>query len=163
MLYFTKMAADWFEGREMATAMSILVMSWPFGIAIGQVGHTWLAEAFGWRVPFLAAAAYCAVAALAVFALYRAPNGLPRLPPSGKTRLLSREWALVACAGVAWGAFNAGYVVYLSFGPEMLKAQGLGVLAAASVISVGSWLMIGSGTICGQIADRGATRTGSSP
>jgi MFS family permease len=55
---------------------------------------------------------------------------------------------------VAWGAFNAGYVVYLSFGPEMLKAQGLGVLAAASVISVGSWVMIGSGTICGQIADR---------
>lgn len=154
MLYFTKMAADWFEGREMATAMSILVMSWPFGIAMGQVGHTWLAEAFGWRVPFLAAAAYCAVATLAVFALYRAPNDLPRLSASGKTRLLPREWALVVCAGVAWGAFNAGYVVYLSFGPEMLKAQGLGVLAAASIISVGSWLMIGSGAICGQIADR---------
>lgn len=154
MLYFTKMAADWFEGREMATAMSILVMSWPFGIAIGQVGHTWLAEAFGWRVPFLTAAAYCAVAALAIFALYRAPNDLPRLPASGKARLLPREWALVAYAGVAWGAFNAGYVGYLSFGPEMLKAQGLGVLAAASIISVGSWIMIGSGTICGQIADR---------
>jgi MFS family permease len=105
-------------------------------------------------MPFLAAAAYCAVAALAVLVLYRAPNDLPRLPPSGMTRLLPREWALVACAGVAWGAFNAGYVIYLSFGPEVLKAQGLGVLAAASVISVGSWLMIGSGTICGQIADR---------
>lgn len=39
-LYFTKMVADWFEGREIATAMSILVMSWPFGIAMGQVGHT---------------------------------------------------------------------------------------------------------------------------
>lgn len=36
----------------------------------------------------------------------------------------------------------------------MLKVQGVGVLAAASVISVGSWIMIGSGTICGQIADR---------
>lgn len=30
MLYFAKMIADWFEGREIATAMSILVMSWPF-------------------------------------------------------------------------------------------------------------------------------------
>jgi predicted MFS family arabinose efflux permease len=154
MLYFTKMVADWFEGREMATAMSILVMSWPFGIAMGQVGHTWLAEAYGWRLPFLAAAGYCTVAALAVFALYRAPDGVPRPQRSAKTRLLSREWALVACAGVAWGAFNAGYVVYLSFGPEMLRTQGLGVLAAASIISVGSWLMIGSGAICGQIADR---------
>jgi predicted MFS family arabinose efflux permease len=154
MLYFTKMAADWFDGREMATAMSILVMSWPLGIAMGQVGHTWLAEAFGWRVPFLAAAGYCALAALAVFTLYRAPGDLPRHSGGGNTRLLPREWALVVCAGVAWGTFNAGYVVYLSFGPEMLKAQGLGVLAAASIISVGSWLMIGSGTICGQIADR---------
>lgn len=154
MLYFTKMAADWFDGREMATAMSILVMSWPLGIAMGQVGHTWLAEAFGWRVPFLVAAAYCAVAALAILALYRAPEGSQRPPASGMTGLLPREWALVACAGVAWGAFNAGYVVYLSFGPEMLRAQGLELFAAASVISVGSWLMIGSGTICGQIADR---------
>ncbi|HKK29991.1 MAG TPA: MFS transporter, partial [Alphaproteobacteria bacterium] len=42
----------------------------------------------------------------------------------------------------------------LSFGPEMLKAQGLGVLGAASIISVASWIMIGSGTICGYIADR---------
>ena len=48
-LYFTKMVADWFEGREIATAMSILVMSWPFGIAMGQVGHTWLAQTYGWQ------------------------------------------------------------------------------------------------------------------
>lgn len=106
MLHFTKMAADWFEGREMVTAMSILVMSWPFSIAVGPVGHTWLAEAFGWRVPFLAAAGYCAVAALAIFAVYRAPHDLPRLPASGMTRLLPRDWAIVACAGVAWGGLH---------------------------------------------------------
>jgi predicted MFS family arabinose efflux permease len=29
-LYFTKMTADWFSGRELATAMSVMVMSWPF-------------------------------------------------------------------------------------------------------------------------------------
>jgi predicted MFS family arabinose efflux permease len=154
MLYFTKMAADWFDGREIATAMSILVMSWPLGIAMGQVGHTWLAATFGWHVPFLAAAGYCAVAAMGVFALYRAPETGSRRHPAGATRLLHREWALIALAGVAWGCFNAGYIVYLSFGPELLKAQGIGVLAAASIISLGSWIMIGSGTICGQIADR---------
>lgn len=52
------------------------------------------------------------------------------------------------------GAFTAGYVTFLSFGPEMLKAHGLGVLAAASIDSVGSRRMIGSGAICGQIAGR---------
>ncbi|WP_283638310.1 CynX/NimT family MFS transporter [Marinovum algicola] len=153
-LYFTKMVADWFEGREIATAMSILVMSWPFGIAMGQVGHTWLAEGHGWRFPFAVAAAWCAVAALAVLTLYRPPHDLPSRITSRIKGLLPREWGLIVLAGVAWGVFNAGYVVYLSFGPSMLAAQGMGTLAAASVISVGSWLMILSGAACGQIADR---------
>ena len=153
-LYFTKMVADWFEGCEIATAMSILVMSWPFGIAMGQVGHTWLAGLFGWRAPFAVASVYCLLAALTVFTLYRAPHDL-RAPGAGRIRgLLPREWGLILCAGFAWGVFNAGYVVYLSFGPAMLEAQGMTLLAAASVISVGSWLMIVSGAICGQIADR---------
>src|SRR6056297_949318 len=154
MLYFTKMVADWFEGREIATAMSILVMSWPFGIAMGQVGHTWLAEVHGWRVPFGVAALWCVLAALAVLTLYRPPHTLPSRTASRIKGLLPREWGLIVLAGIAWGVFNAGYVVYLSFGPSMLAAQGMGALAAASVISVGSWLMILSGAACGQIADR---------
>ena len=153
-LYFTKMVADWFEGREIATAMSVLVMSWPFGIAMGQVGHTWLAEAHGWRAPFAVAALWCAVAALAVVALYRAPRGLTPGGPRRMTGLLRREWGLIVAAGLAWGLFNAGYVVYLSFGPGVLEAQGMGTLAAASVISVGSWVMILSGALCGQLVDR---------
>jgi MFS family permease len=153
-LYFTKMVADWFEGREIATAMSILVMSWPFGIAMGQVGHTWLAEVHGWRAPFAVASAWCAVAAIAVLTLYRPPHDLPSHTTSRIKGLLPREWGLIVLAGIAWGVFNAGYVVYLSFGPSMLAVQGMGTLVAASVISVGSWLMILSGAICGQIADR---------
>lgn len=153
-LYFTKMVADWFEGREIATAMSILVMSWPFGIAIGQVGHTWLAEVYGWRVPFAVASAWCVLAALAVLTLYHPPHDLPSRMTSRIKGLLPREWGMTVLAGLSWGAFNAGYVVYLSFGPSVLVAQGMGTLEAASVISIGSWLMILSGASCGQIADR---------
>lgn len=153
-LYFTKMVADWFDGREMATAMSVLVMSWPFGIAMGQIGHSWLVESFGWRVPFACSAIYCALAGLAVLTLYRAPGDLSAGVAAGMRGLLPREWALVGLAGIAWGVFNAGYVVYLSFGPRLLEAQGMGTLAAASVISVGSWVMILSGAACGQLVDR---------
>lgn len=153
-LYFTKMVADWFDGREMATAMSILVMSWPFGIAMGQIGHSLLVESFGWRVPFAFSAIYCAVAGLAILTLYRAPDDLSPIVAAGMRGLLPREWALVGLAGIAWGVFNAGYVVYLSFGPRLLEAQGMGTLAAASVISVGSWVMILSGAACGQVVDR---------
>jgi MFS family permease len=153
-LYFTKMVADWFEGREIATAMSILVMSWPFGIAMGQVGHAWLAEVYGWRVPFAVASVWCSVAAVAILALYRPPPDLPTRITTRFKGLLPREWGLIVLAGIAWAVFNAGYVTYLTFGPRVLEAQGMGTLAAASVISVGSWLMILSGTACGMIADR---------
>jgi predicted MFS family arabinose efflux permease len=153
-LYFTKMAADWFVGREIATAMSILVMSWPFGIAMGQVGHAWLAEAYGWRVPFQVASAYCILAALAVLVFYRPPPGLPNATPGAAARLTAYEWRLVILAATAWATFNGGYVVYLAFGPKVLEAMGQSAIGAAGIISVGSWVMILSGALCGQIADR---------
>lgn len=152
-LYFTKMVADWFGGREIATAMSLLVMSWPFGIAVGQVGHTWLATVFDWRLPFLVASAWCGLAAIGVWAMYRPPHDLPPVSER-RLRLMPREWALIGCAGIAWGVFNAGYITWLSFGPAVLEARGMTLLAAASIISVASWVMIVSGAVCGQIVDR---------
>jgi MFS family permease len=153
-LYFTKMVADWFEGREIATAMSILVMSWPFGIAMGQVGHAWLALAYGWRVPFQVASAYCLLAAIAVFLFYRAPHDLPPAKGGSASSLTGLEWRLIICAASAWGVFNSAYVTYLSFGPKVLEGFGQTAISAAGIISVGSWLMIISGALCGQIVDR---------
>lgn len=153
-LYFTKMVADWFEGREIATAMSILVMSWPFGIAMGQVGHAWLAQTYGWRVPFQAASAYCLIAALAVFLLYRPPHDLPDATGGARVSLTGQEWRLVLCAAVAWGVFNAAYVTYLAFAPKVLEGHGQTAMAAAGIISIGSWIMIISGAACGQFVDR---------
>ena len=153
-LYFTKMVADWFVGREIATAMSILVTSWPIGIAIGQIGHVWLAQSFGWTVPFHVASTYCLVAALCVFVFYRAPEATKPAARASTTGLSGKEWRLVLCAGCAWGVYNAGYVVYLSFGPKILESQGYSVLSAAGTISIASWLMIVSFALCGYIADR---------
>ncbi|MGZ2258102.1 MFS transporter [Roseobacter sp. A03A-229] len=153
-LYFTKMVADWFEGREIATAMSILVMSWPFGIAMGQVGHAWLADIHGWRVPFQVASVYCLLAAAGVFFFYRSPNTPLSVKSSDAVYLTRQEWLLVFCAAGAWGAFNAAYVTYLSFGPKVLEDLGQSATATATVISVGSWLMIVSGALCGKIVDR---------
>ena len=125
-LYFTKMTADWFEGNEIATAMSILVMSWPFGIAMGQIGYAWLTDAYGWRVPFQVASTYCALAALGVFFFYRSPKDLPPVSRSAPTQLTGQEWRLIICAASAWGFFNAGYVVYLTFGPTFINTSAVG-------------------------------------
>lgn len=156
-LYLTKMVADWFDGGEIATAMSIFIMSWPLGIAMGQVGYVWIADTYGWQIPFQIASVYCLLAALGVFAFYKAPNAL-RKGGVESTRLTMHEWQLILIAGTAWGALNAGYVIYLSFGPKVLEALGQSAVGAASVISIASWVMILSGAVCGQLADRTGRR-----
>lgn len=153
-IYFTKMVGDWFAGRELATAMSILVMSWPFGIAMGQIGHAWLEATQGWRAPFVAASLYCLAGAIAVLVAYRAPRSATAAATVPSMTFSSREWTLTLIAATVWATFNAGYVIYLSFAPRVLVAGGLGAFEAASMLSIASWVMIASGTLCGMIADR---------
>src|SRR5688572_24591633 len=58
-----KMVADWFSGRHIATAMGILVISWPVGIGAALVVLGPLSVALTW--PFaLQVAAWVCVAAL---------------------------------------------------------------------------------------------------
>lgn len=152
-IYMTKMIGDWFGGKELATAMGILVMSWPFGIAMGQIGHAWIAASFDWRVAFLVASAHCAAGAAAILLLYRTPPGAVT-PAAGPMGLPRREWVLTIIAAAVWGLFNAGYVVYLSFAPRVLMAGGYDATGAAAVISIASWVMMFSGAIGGLVADR---------
>ena len=158
-IFFTKMIADWFAGREMATAMGFFVMSWPLGIAMGQIGHGWLAVTFSWRAAFLAATLYCLAGAILVLLLYRRPETLAatQAPPAqglASGRLNRREFKLTVLAGLVWGFFNAAYIVYLSFAPRMLMANGFDQVEALTIISLASWVMLFSGAICGQITDR---------
>jgi predicted MFS family arabinose efflux permease len=161
-IYFTKMVADWFAGRELATAMGVLVASWPVGIAMGQVGHVWLAANHDWRAAFLVAAVYCVLGAIVVVLLYRLPPrsaGAPALTPAaGAIGLPRNELVLTLLAAAVWGLFNAGYIVYLSFAPRVLIAGGYDATQAATVISLASWVMIFSIGIGGQIADRTGRR-----
>ena len=152
-LYFTKMVVDWFAGLELATALGILVMSWPFGIAVGQVGHAWLAETFDWRAAFVLASVCCAAGAVVMALAYRSP-AVVGAPGASTNRLPRDELLLTLLAAAVWGLFNAGYVVYLSFAPRVLVASGYGATKAASVISIASWVMIFSVTTAGTIADR---------
>ena len=153
-LYFTKMVVDWFAGRGLATAMGILVMSWPFGIAMGQIGHEWLAENYDWRMTFMVASAYCVSGAALVLLIYRPPSR-PSQPQSGIAIGLPRsELILTLIASLVWAFFNAAYIVYLSFAPRVLMSSGYSSAQGAAVISLASWVMIISGPACGRIADR---------
>jgi len=107
-IFVTKMVADWFEGKELATAMSVTVMSWPFGIAMGQVGHVWLAALFDWRAAFLAASLYCFLSAVGVFSVYRTPTDKNEAPPRAQLGLPPNQLTLTLLSSLVWAFFNAG-------------------------------------------------------
>ncbi len=153
-IFFTKIVADLFAGKELATAMGAFVMSWPCGIAMGQIGHGWLAANFDWRMAFVVASAYCITGALLVMIFCREIPGAAKQTGGFRFTLNRNEIFLTLIASLVWALFNAGYVVYLSFAPRVLVAGGYDTVSALGVISLASWLMIFSGVICGLIADR---------
>jgi predicted MFS family arabinose efflux permease len=69
----TKMVADWFAGREIATAMAIFVNSWPAGIALSLVSLPPIATAFGIEAVYLTVAASIALGLVFFAAAYPSP------------------------------------------------------------------------------------------
>lgn len=153
-IFFTKIVADLFSGKELATAMGVLVMSWPGGIAMGQIGHGWVAANLDWRMAFVIASTYCIIGALLVVIFCRSVPGAAQQTAGFRFTLNRNEVLLTIVASLVWALFNAGYVVYLSFAPGVLVAGGYEMVSALGVISLASWLMIFSGVVCGLIADR---------
>ena len=73
-MYFSKVTIDWFEGRELATAMGILIISWPGGIALSQAIHPLASLELGWRGAISTASILCFGSAITIYALYKSPE-----------------------------------------------------------------------------------------
>jgi len=130
----TKMVADWFVGKEIATAMAIFVNSWPAGIALSlltlpSIGTTYDVNA----VDFFVVALVGIGIALAL--TYSPPPGATAAT-TASTRPDFRTALAVTVAGLIWGLFNVGFAVIFSFGPTMLVERGWTIARAGSVISV---------------------------
>jgi predicted MFS family arabinose efflux permease len=153
-IFFTKMVTDWFAGKELATAMSILVTSWPTGIAIGQIGQGWIAAHFDWQLAFWTVSIYCFVSGWVILIFCRmAPTAAK--PTGGLRFTLSRsEITLTVLAALIWALFNAAYILYLSFAPVVLEVNGYDTLSALGIISIASWMMIFTISMCGYFSDR---------
>jgi hypothetical protein len=98
----TKMTIDWFIGREIGTALAVLVSSWPVGIGVAFVTLPWLAANTSAATGFAGTAAVAALVLVLVVAVYRAPPAAGLLHPSNRQerpRLSLGEFSLVSLAG----------------------------------------------------------------
>jgi predicted MFS family arabinose efflux permease len=149
-----RMVTDWFVGREIVTAMAIVIASWPFGLAIGLVLFGPLAAAAGWSAVMDLAALAAALALLLVAAFYRDPSGMPAASAKLTLNLSRRAWLLMIIAGVCWGIFNVAYIVLISFAPELFTARGYSVPDASGIVSLIGWFLIPSIPLAGALIEK---------
>ncbi|MDA9403524.1 MFS transporter [Bradyrhizobium sp. CCBAU 45389] len=148
----TKMAADWFAGKEIATAMAIFVNSWPAGVAISLLVLPAIGTTYGAGAVFLSVGALTAIG-IVLITFYQPPPGAS-VGATGSGRLDPLALLAVIVAGVIWGLYNVGFAMIFSFGPTLLAERGWSIAAAGSAISVVMWLSVISVPAGGFLADR---------
>lgn len=149
----TKMVTDWFAGREIIWAMTILMNAWPVGIGLALFTLPAIATVWGLPATFQVAAGVAAVAAAAIALAYRpAPGSAGRAESVGLAALSRRETGLVGAAGLPWMLYNLGYALMLGFVPSLLVRGGLSVEQAGLLLGLSTLLMIGSVLLGGACA-----------
>jgi len=146
------MTTDWFAGKEIATAMGIVINSWPTGIALSLL--TLPAIGTAWGAPGVYFAVCAVVAGGIVLMLLYLPPPVSGMVASASARLDRQTVTAVAVAGAIWGLLNVGFAMILSFGPSLLVERGWTTAAAGSAISLALWISALSVPLGGALADR---------
>ena len=153
----TKVTTDWFVGKEISTALGLLLPTWPLGLAVALATLGPLATATSWQAAMYAAAAYSGVALLLVLVLYRDPAPPHREETQHRVRtwtISASELGLVSLASLSWMFLNAGLIVYVSFAPTLLMEQGYSLATAGIIVGGASLISIGSHPLAGYLTDR---------
>lgn len=154
-IMLTKMVTDWFAGKEVVTAMSILIASWPLGIGFAFLLFPPLAAAWSWQAVMLLGAAFAFVCLVLVAAVYRDAPGAPQAAGGSLRIALSRrEWTLAIIAGSMWGVFNVGFILLVNFAPELFTRSGYSREAAGGIVSLLGWGTLPLVPLAGFAAER---------
>jgi MFS family permease len=157
-----KILTDWFVGKEISTAMSVLGVAWPVGIALGMSLLPFINVWSDWRVAVYVTAAAPALSMLLVSILPAAGLKTESQPAPGNAlarpplwSIHPREFWMILAGGAAWPLMSTGgYVVFSSYAPVMLTDRGIPHTTAALVISLLSWLLIVIVPLGGYLTDR---------
>jgi cyanate permease len=153
----TKIVNDWFADKEIATSMGILMTAWPFGIAIAFSTLGFIAINSNWQTAIYLTAAYSSVS-LALLALFY--HDRSQLSSNASVTISSfwtiskRELILIVSVSIVWGLPNAGFIVLVGFLPGFLVSNGVELAKAGMLVSLISWISIGSMPLGGWLTDR---------
>jgi len=150
-ILLAKMVADWFAGKELSTAMAVMLTSWPVGLGLAAATLGGVAAGASWRAAVVVTALAAGVGLLLML-LYRDAPGVAA--GTARAALGGRDLGLSVSAGFAWGCFNASLVTIVAFGPGLLLARGTPLADAGRVVSLAIWVTMLSVPLGGLITDK---------
>jgi predicted MFS family arabinose efflux permease len=141
VLVATKMTVDWFDQAEIVLAMSLLQMSWPFGAMLALPIQAYTVQLLGWPAVMLSSAV-CAAAVLCAFAFVSEREPPEQAAAVERAGLPVAVVLPVTIAGLIWGAMNLACILFFSYAPLLIVAQGSTPTVAASLTSLAIWFTI---------------------
>lgn len=149
-----KMVTDWFVGKELVLAMSILINTWPIGIGIALLTQGALAQSVSWPAAFVATAAMAALGMASVFFGYTPAPGAPVAQNIDLRALARQEWILLGATSLPWMIYNAAYVLSVAFLPVYFVDSGLSMVSAGGITAINTLLIIVSVQAGGLLVQR---------
>ena len=129
----TKFLVDWFEGKEIATAMAIFVNSWPVGIALALVALPQAAAIGGLTAAWWLINGMIALGLL-LFTLFYAPPSNAK-PAAAEITVSKLPLYTLTLACLVWALYNTALSMVFSFGPSLFVQKGWALADAAGVTS----------------------------
>jgi MFS family permease len=149
-----KMVTDWFAGKELVLAMSILINTWPIGIGLALLTQGALAQGVSWQAAFVATSAVAALGMASVFFGYRSAPGAPAAQKVNLRGLARKEWVLLGATSLSWAIYNASYVLLVAFLPLYFVHAGMSIVASGSITALNTILVIVSVQAGGVLVQR---------
>jgi len=149
----TKMVSDWFEGREVVTALAVMLTAWPIGISLGLLSQSSIADAHGWPWAFVATAVLAAVSLLLTWIFYRDAVPAPAARSRASFGLPLRQFVHVSVISAGWALFNVALIVVVSFAPDVLVDAGYSPARARTAVSLTMWAALVSVPLGGRVLE----------
>ena len=154
-IMLARMVADWFRGRELQTAMGIMLAAWPFGMALALMILGSFAAVSSWRLAEYSTVVAGGLALGLIGLMYQdPPNAAAAERTALRLNVPRRVWALAVSAGISWAVLNASVIVVASFAPSFLMSRGSSVTEAGLITGAALWISIVAVPLGGLVADR---------
>lgn len=155
-----KILSQWFQGREVGTAMGVYNTAMPVGTIICFTTFGRLGESSGWRAPIFITAFICMIGLAAFLFLYKpAPNTPQKIAQkkqeeAGFLSSLFNVGNLVWLVGLCWLWFNAAVISFSTFAPDFFVSKGSSIGYAGLLTSLLMWGSLGLSPIIGRLIDK---------